>query len=594
MPDPKLTEALIRNLTSAQSFSRGEEYFIAGAVSDLTLRGNRLRAQVEGSRYDPYQVVVELDAAGVIDATCTCPYDLGSYCKHIVAVILAYIRQPDHVTERRPVAELLVPLDRDELADLLTNLLSEHAHLVDWVEAQLGAKTVSLGPKAADKSRPRHTPIDPAPFRRQAQNILGGLGRMRSSDAYWATSGVVNEVENVIKQAQPFIEAGDGRNALLILEAVTEVYVGRWTDFDDSDGELGELFSDLGSLFAEALLSADLSPDERKAWVKKLAAWQGEVEDYGIDEGFEMAIAAAKQGWDYPPLQQAIEGQITEKGGCEGETHWYANELVAIQLKVLERQGKTVEYLNLAKAKGQTERYLTMLVKLGRSQEAIEDGLKSLVTPDEALALGMALREHGLPLDALKIGEHGLALQGEIRMLSRWLRDLAAGLGRLEIALNAARTAFARSLCLEDYRAVQTIAGADWHSIKTELLQLLAATSYGSDKIEIYLYEGMIAEAVKTVDQNSYLRYDALERVVDAALPSHPDWVIGQCKKQAEPIMDGGKSKYYDQAVRWLTKARQAFRTSDRADEWSKYLESVIGKHARKSSLRPRLEALRK
>jgi SWIM zinc finger len=197
MPDPKLTEALIRNLTSAQSFSRGEEYFIAGAVSDLTLRGNSLRAQVEGSRYDPYQVVVELDAAGVIDATCTCPYDLGSYCKHIVAVLLAYIRQPDHVTERRPVAELLVPLGRDELADLLTKLLSEHAHLVDWVEAQLGAKTVSLGPKAADKSRPRHTPIDPSSFRRQAQNILGSLGRMRSSDAYWATSGVVLEVETV-------------------------------------------------------------------------------------------------------------------------------------------------------------------------------------------------------------------------------------------------------------------------------------------------------------------------------------------------------------------------------------------------------------
>jgi uncharacterized Zn finger protein len=593
MSAPKLTEAMIRSFSSPQTFSRGEEYYTAGAVADLARRGNSLRAQVEGSRYEPYQVRIELDAGGVVDATCTCPYDFGNYCKHVVAVLLTYIRQPEGMAENRPVTELLAGLRRDELLDLLTELLSAHVHLADWVEAQLSAKAASGSTKNALKSRERSRPIDPAPFRRQAQNILGGQGRRRPSEAYWATGGTVGEISDLLGQAQPFIEAGDGRNALLVLEAITEVYVDRWTEFDDSNGELGDLFTDVGLLFAEAILSADLSAEERRSWAEKLTTWRREVEDYGIGEGFNVAIAAAAQGWEYAPLKQAMQGQITDKGGCEGEVPWYADELAVVRLNVLERQGKTGEYLNLAEAEGQTDKYVTMLVKLGRGQEAIEYGLKYLATPGEALTLATSLREHSLPLDALRIAEHGLTLEGENHTLARWLRDLASGMDQPEVALKAARTAFARSLSLEDYQAVQAIAGTEWDRVRKQLLKLLARSSYASGRIEIYLYEGMVKEAIEAVDQNSYVGHDALERVVDAACRSHPDWVIGQCKKQAESIMDSGKSNYYHQAARWLAKARQAYLAADRATEWGKYLEGLIGRHARKYSLRPQLEALR-
>ena len=112
MSTPKLTAALIRNLASSQAFSRGEEYYKAGAVSDLMRRGNSLRAQVEGSRYEPYQVTVDIDTGGVIGARCTCPYEFGGYCKHVVAVLLAYVRQPDRVVERGSVDDLLIGLRR--------------------------------------------------------------------------------------------------------------------------------------------------------------------------------------------------------------------------------------------------------------------------------------------------------------------------------------------------------------------------------------------------------------------------------------------------------------------------------------------------
>jgi uncharacterized Zn finger protein len=518
-----INEAKIRSLASAESFSRGRDYYMSGAVIDLQQRGDTLLAQVEGSSYEPYEVTIELENGELVEAECTCPYDWGGYCKHIVAVLLSYVSRPDQVTQRPPMADLLAGLTREQLQELLINLLTHHPHLADWVEAQVAVKTAVAPPEAVPgQSRPRQTPIDPAPFRKQAQNIMRGAG---PRDYYGAA--VEREMSELIAKVEPFLEAGDGRNALLILEAITEPYVNHWYEFDDSDGELGSLFSELGPLLAEAILSADLSKDERKTWIKKLTGWQKEIDDYGIDEGFEAAIAAAEQGWDYPPLLKVLqEGHITEKGAWEGEVPWYADDLTLARLNVLERQGRTTEYLYLAEAEGQTALHLIMLVKLGRVQEAIDYAMQYMATTEDALALAQALRSHNQPLDALKIAEHGLSLAGETSTLARWLRDNATQVGQPDVALKAARVAFTRSMSLADYQAVEAVAGAAWPTVKAELLKQVEAAPGAYGAIDIYLHEGLVDQAVKTIDKNPYVGYSDLERVVDAAWQSHPDWVI--------------------------------------------------------------------
>ncbi len=66
---PSLSEAQIRQHASEESFARGASYYHNGAVGDLILRGALLQAEVEGSQYEPYRVVVSLDAGGVRAAT---------------------------------------------------------------------------------------------------------------------------------------------------------------------------------------------------------------------------------------------------------------------------------------------------------------------------------------------------------------------------------------------------------------------------------------------------------------------------------------------------------------------------------------------
>ncbi|NJN92762.1 MAG: hypothetical protein HC875_01065 [Anaerolineales bacterium] len=310
-----ISEAQIRSAASAESFSRGEDYYRNGAVIDLQQRGDTLLVQVEGSEYDPYEVTIELDRGELIEADCTCPYNWGGYCKHIVAALLAYLRRPSQITQRPPVSDLLAGLNQEELRALLTQLLTEQPRLVDWVETQVALKKTPVEAPVMSQPQQRQMPIDPTPFRKQAQALFRGY----DYGDYAAGYSIAQQMSQLMAKASPFLDAGDGRNALLILEAITGPYVDSWSEFDDSDGEMASVFDELGSYLAEAVLSTDLSVDEGKALIKKLTAWQNEVDDYGVDTGFGVAIAAAEQGWDYPPLQKVLrEGHITEKGAWEG------------------------------------------------------------------------------------------------------------------------------------------------------------------------------------------------------------------------------------------------------------------------------------
>ena len=218
---------------------------------------------------------------------------------------------------------------------------------------------------------------------------------MRPSQAYGYVSGVVAAVSDILGRAKQLLEGGDGHGALVVLEAVTEEYLAGWELLDDSDGEVSDFFRELGAVWTEALLTAELSAKGRRAWIPKLEAWQAEIDDYGVDDAFGPALSAAEQGWEYPPLQRVLQGEITEQGAWEGDAPDWADELTDARLAILERQERFEEYLHLAEAEGQTDRYATMLVRLGRGADALAYAREQLVTPQETLTLATALWERG-------------------------------------------------------------------------------------------------------------------------------------------------------------------------------------------------------
>lgn len=153
MASLKLSEAAIRAGATEKSFARGRELFRRGAVSRAAIQGRTLSGVCEGSGSPFYRVRAELDEGGVRSASCTCPYDFGGYCKHVIALLLSYAHEHESFAVRKELAELLSELSREQLLALLTKLVGEQPGLYVLIEAALAAPSVSGSGKTAPSRR---------------------------------------------------------------------------------------------------------------------------------------------------------------------------------------------------------------------------------------------------------------------------------------------------------------------------------------------------------------------------------------------------------------------------------------------------------
>lgn len=565
---PHLTEALIRAASTAQSFERGEEYYHSGAIYNTARLGNVLFGECEGTTAPSYRVQAELDEAGIQSAECTCPYDWGGYCKHIVALLLTYIDKPDAFVARQEPTELLADMSRDDLVVLIGKLLQQHPDLYDWLAA------AAQKPKS-EARHARKTPVSAEAYRRQVSTILHSLDRMSSSEAYWGVSGMVEQLGEVQDSAQKFLESGDAEGALTILTTLLKEVASQVDSFDDSDGTLGEFVSGLGQPIAEAILSAELSEAERKQVADKLTELAGELVDYGMDEGLDVAIAAAMRGWS----------------DAEAEEEFAATDLTEARLNVLDRQGKTDAYLALCQQAGRHLRYALKLLDLGRVEESIAVAMAHFATADESLALAQRLRDAGHIQNALAVGERGLMLAGRKNPLGQWLGPIEEAQGRVEQALSAHLAAFAEMPSLNGYTTIRRLAGSGWDDLKPKAMEMLRASPNTDALVDVSLAEEDWDAAIQIADKSGW-NYRLIEKVADAVIAHRPEWVIKTCRREAEQLIGKGQSKYYATAARWLAKVKAAYVRQGREDDWRAYLDRLRAEYARRPALQAELRRL--
>ena len=491
--------------------------------------------------------------------------------------------------------DLLSALDGGQLHALLLRLVERDLLSADSIESEIAllqANPVQPSSQQVSDSESGRALVDQKALRRRIYSILHSLDHMRQSEAYWRVGELIDDVNQVVEQAWSFILAGDGHSALDTLEAVTDEFMAGWEALDDSDGEVSGFFYDVGQTWTEAILTADLNPDELEVWGTRLKTWRKALADYGVDGAFAAAIAAADQGWDSEPLQRVLKGETLEEGVSTDDALYSVEGLTTARLSVLERQGRLQEYVHLAEAGGDNERYVRMLVRLGRAQDAVEFGMQHLRAADEAQSLAVVLRDQNELEEALRVAEHGLTLAGHIAPLAIWVRDLAKDMGDLTRAVPAAVIAVRSDPDLASYLVAKDLAGECWPQYRTEILDHLrnGDSLFLEGRLEVFLHEGLVADAIALVGRKG----DDTEvaKVVDAALESHPGWVIETCRHRAERIMNAAKSERYEYAFKWLSKARQAYRAAGRDDEWRSYLEDLMILHGRKYRLVPMLRAL--
>lgn len=123
LPFPKFENSIEKKI-----LDRGFDYYEQEHVEDVEALGNgEFSAIVEGS--EDYDVFIKLENNKVSEYNCTCPYDYGYVCKHIVAV-LYYIRDAEMHKE-----EYFSTLEND-LIDIIKTIPAKelYAYIINYAK----------------------------------------------------------------------------------------------------------------------------------------------------------------------------------------------------------------------------------------------------------------------------------------------------------------------------------------------------------------------------------------------------------------------------------------------------------------------------
>lgn len=123
-----LAEADIQARCTEASFDRGWGYYTGGRVRQRTRLDDGIETRVAGTHV--YRVTVR-EAPGRLIAFCTCPYDWGGDCKHIVATLLAWLHEPESFRAPADLQAALTARSKEDLVAVLADICAVYPHLVD-------------------------------------------------------------------------------------------------------------------------------------------------------------------------------------------------------------------------------------------------------------------------------------------------------------------------------------------------------------------------------------------------------------------------------------------------------------------------------
>lgn len=244
--------------------TRGFDYYENGKVTSVEeIDDNVYEAEVEGTEL--YTVEVALDGrANITNSECDCPYDMGEYCKHQVAVFLTLRDMKSRISAGKSAAikkkavdirKILSDRSKDELVDFLYNIASEYKEIKRRIELNFDSR--SDEDEIYKSIALIHTYIS------------------RSSDrsgfvSYGNTYEAVEGAELVLEKVNGAVKQNRIMHALDLTLCVVHEMMDLLDDADDSDGVIGGVIERSFDLISEIINDTELSSVDKESIFKKL------------------------------------------------------------------------------------------------------------------------------------------------------------------------------------------------------------------------------------------------------------------------------------------------------------------------------------
>ena len=124
-----VTDIDLAVLIPERLIKRGSRYFEESRLADLKSDGDTIFGACQGSKPDPYQVLVRFGPEGIVESRYTCP--IGGRCMHVAALLFGWMQEQSRFTgvDSRPLDEVLASLSAEELRQQLKRIVAEFPEL---------------------------------------------------------------------------------------------------------------------------------------------------------------------------------------------------------------------------------------------------------------------------------------------------------------------------------------------------------------------------------------------------------------------------------------------------------------------------------
>ena len=628
----QLSEADLQAYSDEASFQKGYKDYLHHAIFEPTLSESVLRAFCHGSGLSPYRVVATLLPAGdksahkVVSAGCSCPR--GGFCKHLVALLLTWIHQPERFMVRSRLMGRLSEKSREELLALLEQLVQRQPGIEPMVELLIELPLVT---PAQEKNRPgrgKERTLDPSTIQSQVTSAFYNAG-----EGWGAAGRVAAELDRLCDIGKSFAEAGEWANAQVVYATVAEETIIQYEGLHD-EGQvswiLGQCAAGLvACLSAQSTLPKreQLDAEDREELLTTLFdLWKFGYNYGGI--GVDVAGAIAGNGTAHE--RKRVEAWLREemRPGQDSSSTWHNRSVVDFVVKLKQAEHSSdedvlEEYRNAGLYKELTER----LLQLDRANEALDVARANLTEPmdvtwfaEQLLKLDEAWREQGLACVEMRLREVEPALQDKsqdfarahtVDTYRRWLSEKYLLYGKAKQALDMELARFQANPDAATYRSVRSVAQVAgqpeevWLGLRPRLIQTLEQQGRWGALVTIYLDEGEVGQALAALAEMERAprtslygygyRFEAAPstyqaQVAEAAEESYPDEAIRLYKSVVKRLIDGRGRENYQQATGYLAWVRRLYQKQGQEPEWQAYITNLRNSNKSLRALKEELD----
>lgn len=589
-------EATVAALTTKKVFARGEALLEEDALFDAMQEDGQLRASCQGSDLEPYEVRARLSAVGVEETACSCPYEYDGLCKHLVALLLAWLHTPEVFATVAPLREALTHKKRDELIELIETMIEQEPRLRSLI-------TFAKGDISVDKNALR-------------RSIRGVIKRAQLSGNWdYEAQGMgarqfAREMEKFLNLAHARRRAQGAVAACAIATTILRELTASYDDLQHLD-ENGEVCVVADGCVAEidiALQMAAKGATDEKPGRKNQSIenddWRHETVEVLVtatlrdveiggrgfaENAFDLVLQHASDE-DHELVEARLRAFLQRPDNSSAsqeydswQTKWVRSQMVALLSRAAEKWRGGTAAADVVREMGTPDQRAFLMIGEGRIEEALMLARRHIGDAvGMAQSFAEALVQHGHNETAQSWMIERTKNEGRAAHASGWLAEHFAQLQQFDEATKWREKVWQAFRLLPSYvalRADATRAG-NWDAVRHRVLDGLKNDGEWALRLDIALHEGDAEHALKLLGKvTKWERASRLQAVAQAVKSAQPQAALKLFQEAAAFQIARKERSAYREAVRLLGGAKTLMTQLHGADAWEKFVAQLRETH---------------